>query len=254
MDSFKQNLFNLGLSEEEVIVYLSALEHGSATALELARNTGIPRTTVYLLIDSLLGKQLLSHSSDEKKKSYFPASPDELVKMAQHKKEKMQETLHSMRADLPQLHALYHLYHAKPKVNYYNGKSEIIKLFEESLKEERIYIYQLSQDFTSYFGPYLNTYREEVKKKMRYTKEILAETVDNLQYKKSNDSVRNQIKLLSQKDVINIDSLLYGDKNIILTYKEGQPHATVICDKDIVFFEVLKFNALWNECEMYQSK
>lgn len=249
MDTFKQNLINLGLSEEEIFVYLSTLEHGSATVLELARNTGIPRTTVYLLIDSLIDKKLLKLSSDAKKKQYLPASPDDLIHLAQVKKEQLQETLHSLREDLPQLHALYRLYHTQPKIQYYHGKSEIVKLFEESLKYEKIYLYLLSGEFTSYFGSYAHSYRTACKKTMCYTKEILSKTVDNLQYQKENNSVRNQIVLLSQEDVVKIDSIIYGEKTVTLTYKDGHPHATVICDKDIQFFEVLKFNAFWNSCK-----
>lgn len=249
MDILKQNLINLGLSEEEIVVYLSTLEHGSATALELARNTGIPRTTVYLLIDSLLEKKLVSLSADAKKKQYVPASPEELIHLAQVKKEQMQETLHSLRDELPQLHALYRLYHNQPKIQYYKGKNEIIKLFEESLKQERIYMYFLSKEYTSYFGPYLKTYRDELKRAMCYTKEILSETVDNLEYQKHENTVRNQIVLLPQSGVINIDSIIYGEKIVTITYKDGSPHATVICDKDIQYFEVVKFNALWSTCK-----
>jgi len=250
MDILKQNLINLGLSEEEILVYLSALEHGTVTVLELARNTGIPRTTVYLLIDSLVEKKLLVLGSGEKKKHYLPASPEDLIRLAQLKKEQMQETLHSLRDELPQLHALYRLYHTQPRIQYYQGKNEIIKLFAEALKEEKIYLYLLSQDFTSYFGSYLKTFRDEFKKRMCYTKEILSESVANLQYQKENNSMRNQIILLSQSDVINIDSMIYGDKIAFLTYKDGQLHATVVCDKDIEYFEVIKFNAVWSACKL----
>ncbi len=250
MDTFKQNLINLGLSEEEILVYLSTLDNGSATVLELARNTGIPRTTVYLLIDSLTDKKLLKLSSDTKKKQYLPASPEDLIHLAQAKKEQMQETLHSLRAELPQLHALYRLYHTQPKIQYYSGKSEIIKLFEESLNYDRIYLYLISSDFSSYFGSYANTYRTAFKKAMCYTREILSRTVENLQYQKENNSVRNQIVLLSQEDVANVDTLIYGEKTIIITYKDSHPHATVICDKDIQFLEVLKFNAFLRSCEI----
>ncbi|QQS44682.1 hypothetical protein IPM65_03750 [Candidatus Roizmanbacteria bacterium] len=254
MDNLKQNLINLGLSEEEITIYLSTLEHGSATPLELARNTGIPRTTVYLLIDSLVDKKLLSLSSDMKKKQYIPTSPEGLIHLAQIKKEQMQETLHSLRTELPQLHALYRLYHTQPKIAYYQGTDEIIKLFKEAVKHEKIYLYVLSQEFASFFGTPMNTFRDEVRKGMLYTKEILSETVENLQYQKDKSSIRNQVILLPKSDVINIDSLLFGDKVIFLTYKNGQPHATVINDKDIQSFEAIKFNVIWHSLSLSESK
>ncbi len=246
MDTLRDNLHTLGVTDEETTIYLSALEHGSVTVLELARNTGIPRTTVYLLIESLLEKKLLLLSSDEKKKLYTPAPPEELIHLAQRKKEKLQETVHSLRSDLPQLQALFSLHHHKPKVSYYEGLEEVKKIFESSLQFEKIYVYLLSSGSSTYFGSYLGEYRNALRNKMRYSREILNQSIENLHYMKKENNVRNEVVLLSQQYDINIDILMYGDKLAYITYKNDLPQALVIDDKDIQYMEKIKFNLIWD--------
>ena len=71
MDTLHNNLITLGLSDEEIQVYLAALEHGSISVLEIAKATNIPRTTVYLLIDSLVKHGLLKLMVKGKKRHIF---------------------------------------------------------------------------------------------------------------------------------------------------------------------------------------
>lgn len=63
-DSTISQLTELGLSKEEAKIYLMLLENGS-TYLELSRRTGINRTTVYRIIETLRAKSLVKVSLDE---------------------------------------------------------------------------------------------------------------------------------------------------------------------------------------------
>ena len=56
-------LIKLGLAEDEAKTYLAALEAGTATVAQIAINSGIPRSSTYLLVEQLLKKGLLSQSS-----------------------------------------------------------------------------------------------------------------------------------------------------------------------------------------------
>ena len=52
-------LTNLGLTEDEVAVYLGLLEKGEGTPLSISRLTGINRTKVYRLIEQMERRKLL---------------------------------------------------------------------------------------------------------------------------------------------------------------------------------------------------
>src|SRR3989344_2721593 len=103
MDLVRKHLKTLDLTEEEINVYINSLETGASTVLEFAQNTGIPRTTVYLLVDSLIEKGLMNLQIEGKKKRYLPASPQELILLAQRKQEQYKQTAKALESDLSQL-------------------------------------------------------------------------------------------------------------------------------------------------------
>ena len=65
----------LGLSEQEVAVYLAALELGEAHIQDISRKSGVKRTSIYNFIDALKERQLLSEIKKGKRKLYSAVSP-----------------------------------------------------------------------------------------------------------------------------------------------------------------------------------
>lgn len=62
LQSIKQNLQVLGLDSFETTVYLSLLEHGSQTHLQLSRNSGVNRSKVYRCLERLKEKKLVEET------------------------------------------------------------------------------------------------------------------------------------------------------------------------------------------------
>ena len=62
-----QTLQQIGLSEKEARVYIAALSLGPATADQLAKQTGINRSTTYVHIKSLMAMGLMSTYEEGKK-------------------------------------------------------------------------------------------------------------------------------------------------------------------------------------------
>ena len=74
-----QQLVECGLTENEAKVFLAAMELGPSLASTLARKTGINRSTVYAVIQTLKHKGLLS-SFEKQGITYFsPADPEVLL-------------------------------------------------------------------------------------------------------------------------------------------------------------------------------
>jgi len=68
-------LKSLGLTKYEALVYIGLLKVASATASEIHEISGVPRASVYTVIDQLLGKGLVSVSQSAPKR--FAAFPPE---------------------------------------------------------------------------------------------------------------------------------------------------------------------------------
>lgn len=250
MELLKEQLIAVGLTPEEVVVYLSILEVGSDSILHLSQNTDIPRTTVYLLIESLLEKKLIVEIIEGKKKRYAVSSPEEIVKYAQTKKKNLVESIDTLQVELPQLQALYNLNVGKPKVRYYTGKGEVIKVFDDALHAEEIYLHCMSGEGREIFGDALDNYVERIKKKLIYSKQIVDDSTQNKAFKKENETARNQILCLDSKYATSADYILFGTNVAYLTYTDSSPHCILIADPQIAHFEKVRFNLLWERLQI----
>jgi sugar-specific transcriptional regulator TrmB len=245
MDKLVVSLQNLDLTAEEIQVYLASLEEGNSTILALAQTTGIPRTTVYLLVESLEKKGLLVLTILGKKKHYIPASPQELVSLAQKKQEQYKVTAKELEQNIPELQALYNLKHERPKIRYYEGTEGIKKIYEETLSVEKIYVHCMTQDAREIMGSYLDTYFTRVIRKMIFTQEIVSDSDVDKEYQKEYSTSRNEIITISQKYITNTDYMIYGNCIAFITYKDKKPVGIVIEDPEIAHFERIKFMLIW---------
>ncbi|MBP9691426.1 hypothetical protein KBD81_05095 [Candidatus Woesebacteria bacterium] len=246
MDNFRKALCSLGLTPEEVTIYLASLEQGTTTALSLARSSGIPRTTVYLLLESLIQKKLISQTDEGAKKAYIPASPEALITLAQKKKDEMQAAITSLRFDLPQLEAVYNQSHRKPRIMYYEGLEEVSKIYEETLKADAIYLHRTSQDGLACMGEYLTSYNERIGEHMIPTQEIVSDTPQHLAYQARYSNSRNQIRTIPSRFSCGTDLVIYGQKIAFITYKDALPVGILIDDVEIAHFEHMRFIILWD--------
>ncbi len=72
MNDMKQ----LGFSEYECKAYLNLLENFPLTGYTLAKNSGIPRSRIYDVLDNLVSKQMVFAQEENKNRLYYPIEPD----------------------------------------------------------------------------------------------------------------------------------------------------------------------------------
>jgi sugar-specific transcriptional regulator TrmB len=73
-----ESLKSLGLTKYEALVYIALLKQDSATASEIHEISGVPRASVYTVIDQLLDKGLVSVSQSAPKR-FAAISPDDAI-------------------------------------------------------------------------------------------------------------------------------------------------------------------------------
>ena len=74
-----QEMKSLGLSEYEVKAYLSLLEKNPLNGYSLSKESGIPRSRIYEVLDMLKTKGMVFEQSDEKTTIYYPLEPKLLI-------------------------------------------------------------------------------------------------------------------------------------------------------------------------------
>jgi len=231
-----------GLTETEAKIYLASLELGETSVSRIARKSNIKRTTVYLSLENLMHKGLISAMKKEGKTHYFAEDPRNLERIMSERKEKISKLM-------PELLAFSNIIDRKPDIRYFEGDNGIKEVFVhaiENAKQEICLMYSeiyLSEFNEKFFSDYL------VPKRLR--KKILARTLvpDNNQMRAlESEKILRKIKFLPP-DLFKIRSeiIIYGnDKVGIISFREK--FALIIECLDIhdsfqSIFEVMWFSA-----------
>lgn len=133
-NELKNILNNLEIPDLQAQVYLGLLELGEANFTEIAKKTGIKRTTMYAIMEKMEEKGLVQKSLD--KKTFQPIHPGKIF-------EKMQTSNLIFHHALPQFQAIMKQPEKITKVKFYKGTKGIQQLFLDELtsyktKEKKI--------------------------------------------------------------------------------------------------------------------
>lgn len=127
----KKYLEYLGLSDKEALVYIELLKSDSLSGIELSRNTGIKKATVYLIIDSLVSKDLIREIKVGKRIHFKAESPDQFKVIFDKKKYELESQMKNIQEIIFELKSVEKKVGTKPSVTYYEGKQAMKESIEE---------------------------------------------------------------------------------------------------------------------------
>ncbi|MDD2786218.1 MAG: helix-turn-helix domain-containing protein [Patescibacteria group bacterium] len=87
----KDILAKIGLSEKEITVYTSVLEHGRLSYTDLSKKTGLNRTTTYSVAQELLSNGMLQEDFSSPVKALVAAPPEALAAMATEEETRLEK-------------------------------------------------------------------------------------------------------------------------------------------------------------------
>jgi len=132
---FEKYLAGIGFSEKEIKVYISALELGEASVLQIAKKSRINRTTTYPILSALKDKGLVSVINKGKKQLFFAESPEKISIFVDARIRELE----SHKSDLPELVKELKVFENrrqnKPIVRFYEGDEGINTMLEEFVPE-----------------------------------------------------------------------------------------------------------------------
>lgn len=211
-----KQLQDAGINETEAKIYLASLELGQTSVSRIARKSGIKRTTVYLSLENLMHKGLMSAIKKDGKTHYYAEDPRNLERIMEERKNRITDLI-------PQLLTFTNLIDKKPEIRYFEGEEGLKEVFEDSLNYPNGEICMMYSE--SYITDFDEKYFSEYYVPQRLKKKIMARTLvpDNEQMHAlgSKNNVR-QLKFLSP-DIfkIKIEVMLYGKgKMSIVSFQE----------------------------------
>jgi len=225
-------LKQVGLNEKQAKIYLAALELGETTIKEIAKKAEIKRTTIYDLLFEMLESGLIRQTIKGAKKKFIAASPEELQLLVQKREALLSQIM-------PALNSMNNVSKIKPKIRFYEGKTGLAEIYEDTLKYSSEILAFASDDSAKALGmDWATRYiRQRVNKKIYY-KGIIAQSV----LIEKEFATKNQEQLRSAKI---IDSKRYPISNEIMIY--GHQKIAIISAKDAM-------GIIIESAEIYQTQ
>ncbi len=130
-------LEQLGFGEIEAKIYLSLLEKGPRSHLELSRETNIDRSKIYRYAEKLLKKKLLEQLNDAWGKKIQAASPNNILLMVQEQEEALKTKKEALPNLIQQLGNLPSYVKREFEVKHYRGQEGLRQMLWNQLSAKK---------------------------------------------------------------------------------------------------------------------
>ncbi len=237
-------LLDIGLSKEEVNIYLAGLELGESSVQNIAKKADIKRPTAYLIIDDLIKKGLFYQTFKGKKRYFSAQSPKDLEIELKRKAFELTKVM-------PELNSIYNTLGFKPRVRFYEGVAGAMSVYNDTIDStpengeilDFAGIKNLFDTFPKEFA--IEYYTKRIRKNI-IDKVIAVDCEESREWKKNAEEEMREIFIVPE-DQFNFsgDMEIYGDKVALISYKENFM-AVVIESKEIANMQRLMFNLIWN--------
>lgn len=230
-------LEHVGLTRNEVNVYLELLRAGSSMAKGISKLTNMHRTSVYSCLQRLHRKGLVSMTTADGKTYFEAVDPEKLLSLLKEREERL-------RTVLPELKKLKNTnFYTKHEVQYFKGKQGLKTVFDEILQKGEDYCgwgpeREIEKLLKHYFVYYI---RERLRKKMK-VKLVYFENTRGEEYTK-NPLI--YVRYLPQSMYEPTAHRVYGD-NVAIILLEEDPLCIVIRNKAIAETYRKHFQLLWS--------
>ena len=237
----------LGLSDKEAMVYMTSLELGEASITDIARKSGLKRTTAHLAVGELVMLGLLSETVKGKRRVIAPVHPRRLLELARLRANQIED-------NLSELVALYNMPKDKPKIQVFEGPEGMKALYHElyqslNNKEEALWFTRIDAInlFPEVIAEHMNLLRRLRNPKMREL------NYDNPAGRKWIEDIaphlgKNHLIRLLPADIEFgfCDNLIFQNKLVIFSLKKDL-FVTMIESEEIVKTYRALFEAAWKQ-------
>lgn len=235
---YEEQLKELGLTDNEVRIYLFLLKQGMANPSEISQKLGLHRGYVYDALERMQEKEVVNSILKDNKKYFQATSPENLVELLKFR-------LESFKKIVPDLTKLMEFKKEETKVELHRGKRVARTLIRDMLstlrRDEEAYLIGIDEDrWINEVEPiYLRQYLNIIKSK-NIREKIIIKTGGrrlknpNLYYKE-----------LDKEYIGKTEQFIYKNKVAILIL--GTPYYLIIIeDKEIAETYRKQFNLLWS--------
>ncbi|MFH1439758.1 MAG: helix-turn-helix domain-containing protein [Candidatus Woesearchaeota archaeon] len=239
-------LRKIGLTENEIKIYLNLLKIGSSTAYEIGKQTGIYRVHVYDKLEQLMDKGLVTHIYMGAKKYFQATHPSKIKQYIEDKKKRLEIQEQEIDSILPELEAMTKIPKEDTFVEVFKGKEGLKYFLKDIIKtKQEVLITGIDdQKYQDAIPIFMKQYFRDIKKNKIKERVITMKKLGVFLFEEELAPTTNY-RFLEEKQFNPTNTFVYGNKVVIVTW--GAPvTAVMIKNKSIAKTYTNHFEQLWN--------
>ncbi len=247
-------LIDFGLTEKEISVYVALLKSGPNSIMNLARETGIKRSTTHNTVEELVKKGLVSQTNYGERRMVVAEDPKKLEFLLEQRKWDMKK-LESSMGDI--VKSIYETIpqakdNTKVEVKYYSGEKGFKEVCQRSIDHstgEILFITNIDEWRKVYTEEYGREYYIPARlKKKIFLKALAPKNPGGEKFKGDDKELMRETRFLPESYSFTPTAIICDDEVSLMI--SGEPYtAIVIENKDVVKMYKDMFNDLWKRYE-----
>ena len=233
-------LEELGLTKNEVKVYINLLELGNTPAGPLIKRVGMHRAAVYNLLDLLIDKGLVSYILKSNRRHFSADDPKRLTEYLETKRMLLNEKATQLKKLIPKLRIKKQLTTKEQEGTIFMGKRGIKSILEDVLQQKKEWlVFGAEGKFKKLFPWYFNHHHEKRSKLKIHLRMIC------------NESLRKRVlpfakvRYLPKNYISPATTYIYSNTVVIIIW-EPTPEAFVMKSGQVAESYRNFFELLWN--------
>lgn len=233
-------LEELGLTKNEVKVYINLLELGSTPAGPLIKRVGMHRAAVYNLLDLLVDKGLVSYALKSNRKHFSADDPKRLTEYLETKKTLLNEKAIRLKKLIPELKMKKQIATKEQEGTIFMGKRGIKTILEDVLQQKKEWLVFGAEGKFKELFPWYFKHHHEKRAKLKIPLKIIC-----------NESLRKRILPFAKvrylpKTYINPATTYVYKNTVAIIIWEPNAQAFVIKSEQVAKSYRNFFEMLWN--------
>lgn len=246
MRDIVSELINLGFSENEAKIYLSALELGVSPAQKIGDKAGSNRATTYSVLKALVKKGLITPVTIESVQHFRAEAPQSILTLFELQQQELEARKHRAHQTIQRLQVFHNTDGKKPKIRYFERITGLraMQTEYEMLEQDMIQIVGLDTLKKLYNPANEQEHAQELKRKDRKVKTIIATKQDVSHL----DCLENFEYVVVDPEIVQIhgEMTVCGDRLVMFSYASSII-AVEIQSKEIADTARAALELAWNE-------
>lgn len=247
----KDLFIELGLSQNEAIVYEYLLINGDSLAGDIIKKTPLKRGVIYNALSDLVKKGLIKQGKIGKIQSFSPNHPDKLREYTEKREKELKKAEISLESQMPILLSSFNLISNQPGVRIYEGKDGLAKVLNDSLSSKtEILTYADIYGMEKYLGRANDKYVEKRKQLNIKKRGIVPDTEYAKKYLENYDKSVTDIRFIDAKKYpLFLEMEIYDNKVSFMTFSDKKLIGVIIDNVEIYKTQKSIFEIVWDSAK-----